>query len=308
MMRKTQFRVISFVTVLLLLLFTGTVFADHLINRTPEIQGLVTGTSANVQGTVTEADSGAWTTRDNLYYDVFGYDDGDYSTGPGALSDPLWGDQTLDTTGYNDNLAAVSGQTTFAKSMGINTGNQIGDGSNVRAVSDLQFIAIDTGRATRSEDILIDGAGNFTNPTDIYVLCPFVSSDNPDYFGIPAHCNIAQAGSSIDTTLSSVTTSADDRVVGTESGFPVVLNYNINAQGIALGDQSSPMIGSVSAFLKVHTQEARQPDLTTDDHIVFQNSMKIKAEDLVYSETSSASGLIDGFSKAMHYQSGLNLI
>ena len=293
--------------IVVMLAFVSTVSADHLVNRTPEIQGISTATSANVQGTVTEADSGAWVTRDNLYFDMFGLDDPPfYGFGPGALSAPLLGDQAMVTTGYNDNIAAVSGQTTLSKSVGINTGNQITGGSNIKAGTDMQYIAVDTGRATRSEDLLIDSAGNETDPAEIYILCPFISENLVDD-DIPAHCNIAQAGSSIDTTLTSVVTSADDRFVGTDSAIPVVLNYNINAEGISLGTQSSPMIGSVSAYLKVHVQEGGETNFSGD----FASTVKsatTKAEDLSYSETSTASGLINGFSKSMSYQSGLNLI
>jgi hypothetical protein len=55
------------------------------------------------------------------------------------------------------------------------------------------------------------------------------------------------------------------------------------------------MIGSASAYLKVHVQEAR-------------NTTTQKSEDLTYSETSTASGLINSFSKSVAYQSGFNLI
>ena len=293
--------------------FTGTAFADHLLNRTPEIQGLVTGTSGDVLGTVTEADSGAWTTRDNLIFDIFGTDGPSppYGYGPGALADPLSGDQAIVTTGYNDNMAAVSGQTVFSKSVAIDTGNQVADGSNLEASTNLQYMASDTGRATRSEDLLMDSAANETDSSDLYVLCPFVSNDDA-YFGFPAHCNIVEAGSSIDTTLTSVVTSADDRFVGTDSGIPMALDYAIDAKGITTGNSSSPMIGSGSAYLKMHTQEARQPNLTAADGTFnspdYVSSWTLKSQDLAYSETSSASGLISDFNKEMHYRSGFTLV
>jgi hypothetical protein len=205
---------------------------------------------------------------------------------------------------------AVSGQSVFSKTMAVGTGNKIADQSNIRADTSLQYIAIDTGRATRTEDLLLDGAAQASNTSNA-ILCPFATSVSPV---IPAYCNIEQAGSSIDTTLTSVVTHADDRFVGTDSSFPVVLNYNIIAQGITLSDgTSSPMIGSVSAYLKVHVQEARNTSMgigsnggnIIDVPITFNSQ---KSEDLVYSETSSASGLVSKFSKSMSYQSGMNLI
>jgi hypothetical protein len=187
-------------------------------------------------------------------------------------------------------MMAVSGQTTFVKTMEISTANKIGDGSNVKANTNLQFIAVDSGRITRTEDILLDNAGTATS-TASSILCPFASATSST---IPPFCNIVQAGSSIDASLVSVVTSASNRFIGTDSTFPVTLNYNIAAQGITIGNQSSPMVGSVSAFVKAHIQEARNGTG--------------KTEDMQYSETSSASGLISSFKKSVSYQSGFALL
>jgi hypothetical protein len=359
----------------LLIIFTCTVFADRNVPAEPEIQGLVTGTGMNVQGTITETDSGAWSANANgiplsgddpivAQYPGFATNPGEYSylltiwnqwkngfpaqngapgapsnlddlitfvinnnySGQGAffaglkdwlqnqgssLNPPLQSEEVQYTTGYNDQIMAVSGQSVFAKSMAVSTGNKVADQSNIKADTSLQYIAIDTGRATRSEDLLLDGVSQGTNTANA-ILCPFANAISPV---IPAYCNIEQAGSSIDTTLTSVVTHADDRFVGTDSTFPVVLDYQINAQGITLSDgTSSPMIGSVSAYLKLHVQEARNNSYAyaTNGHgspqlipIVLN---PVKSEDLVYSEMSSASGLVSKFSKSMSYQSGFNLI
>jgi len=213
------------------------------------------------------------------------------------------------TAGYNDHYSGVSGQQTFAKSLALTTANKIADQSNLKANTNIQFIALDTGRATRSEDLLLDGAAQAQDSSSL-ILCPF-ANENPGI--IPAFCNIEQAGSAFDTTLTSTVTSADTRFVGTDATIPVVLNYNINAQGITLSDgTSSPMIGSVSAYLKVHVQEARNESIISGEIIpgaigTFfsypDGSNPLKSEDLVYSESSSASGLINKFSKSMSYSS-----
>ena len=275
-MSSCKFFIGILIALAILIACTGLVMADPGVNATPEVAGITTSTSIDCVGTVTESDSLAMTT-----------------TNTGAVSSPpLNSGQTEYTAGYNDNLMAVSGKTTFVKSMQISTANTIADQSNIKANTNLQFIGIDGGRATRDEDILIDGAGQATS-TAGSILCPFASSTSDS---IPPFCNIVQAGSSMDTTLTSVVTSADTRFIGTDASFPVVLNYNIAAKGITLSDgTSSPMIGSVSAYVKAHIQEAR-------------NSSATKSEDAVYSETSSASGLINNFAKSISYQSGFNLI
>jgi len=282
--RRKKMKTIGIVVIALALCLalTGVVAADRLILATPEIQGITTSTSIVTQGTVTETDSLAWSTG------AIASTQDDYKVG----SIPLVDSAQQVTTGYNAAYSGVSGQTTFAKTMAVSTANKIADGTNVAAHTDVQFIAIDTGRATNSEDILYDGAANSTDSSTA-ILCPFVSSTSAV---IPPYCNIVQAGSGFDSTLTSTVTNANDRFVGTDSTFPVTLNYNVASKGITLSDgTSSAMIGSASAFLKVHVQEAR-------------NSTTTKAEDLVYSETSTASGLINSFSKSMSYQGGFNLI
>jgi hypothetical protein len=239
---------------------------------------------------------------------------GPVSSQNGIHSGVLDAGQVQYTAGYSAQYSGVSGQQTFTKSMALSTANTIADQSNIKANTNIQYIAVDTGRATNSEDLLLDGASQAQNSSSV-ILCPFENADNGI---IPAFCNIEQAGSAFDTTLTSTVTSADTRFVGTDATIPTVLNYNINSEGITLGNQSSPMIGSVSAYLKVHIQEARNESSNSgmitfgDDGFgqgesifySFPNAVNpMKSEDLTYSETSTASGLIDKFSKSMSYNS-----
>ena len=286
--------------------FSGLANADRNIPAVPELQGIASATGIAAQGTVTEADSLAWTTAASP--------DGVYTTteemfrpgqNPIAIGPPLTFDQVQYTTGYNSAYSGVSGQTSFAKATGISTANQVATGSNVNAATSVQFIAIDSGRATNSEDLLLDGAENSTD-TENTILCPF---DQPDDQDFPTYCNIVQAGSSFDSTLTSTVTTANDRFVGADSTIPVSLNYNIASTGIAAGTSSSPMIGSVASYLKVHVQEARDWDFTGIEELrPFEYPSSPKSEDVAYSETSSASGLVTNFAKSMSYQSGFNLI
>jgi hypothetical protein len=352
---------IALLVIVLLIAFTGMVYADRNVPAEPEIQGLATSTGMNVQGTITETDSGAWSVNANgiplsgndpvvasypnwanthwgsyqNFLNTWNHDStftapgetlwdylnwwGTVGEDPGSndlitwlqnqgspLNPPLKSLEVQYTTGYNDQVMAVSGQSTFSKAVAVSTANKIADQSNIKADTNLQYIAIDTGRATRTEDLLLDGAAQSIN-TSGQILCPFATSVSPV---IPAFCNIEQAGSSVDTTLTSVVTHADDRFVGTDSTFPVVLNYQINAQGITLSDgTSSPMMGSVSAYLKVHAQEARNASYVQSLFPTQLNTVSsLKSEDLAYTETSTASGLVSHFSKSMSYQSGFNLI
>jgi hypothetical protein len=358
--------VFALLVIVSLIAFTGFVCADRNVPAEPQVQGLVTGTGMNVQGSIAETDSVAWSVNANgipisgndpilagypnwantpfenytNFVDFWDTDSASFNgehlqdllnwfaipgnsfptAGPWAndllswlqsqgssLNPPLQNQEIQYTTGYNDQTMAVSGQSEFVKSMAISTGNKVAGQSNIKADTGVQFIATDAGRATRTEDLLLDGAAQASNTSNA-ILCPFANSVSSV---IPAYCNIEQMGSSFDASLASVVAHADDRFVGTDSTFPVVLNYNIDARGITIGNQSSPMIGSVSAYLKVHVQEARntstQPVLI-EGLTQYNTLAPLKSEDLVYSETSSASGLISGFGKSMSYQSGFNLV
>ena len=217
------------------------------------------------------------------------------------------------TASYNDEYAGVSGQQSFTKSMTTSTGNTVAGQSNIDANTLIEFIASDTGRATRAEDLLIDGASQAQDASVLFI-CPFAGAE-PGI--VPAFCNIVEAGSTFDTTLTSTVTSVDTRFVGIDAAVPVELNYNINSQGITLGDQYSPMVGSVSAYLNVHVQEARNENTLAGsvlaripgngegiiDYSFPSLGDPLQSEDLVYSETSTASGLITKFSKSMSYSS-----
>ena len=61
----TGFRFTVFIAIVLAIACVGIGFADTGVPAVPEIQGITTGTSSNVIGTVTESDSGAWTTTNN---------------------------------------------------------------------------------------------------------------------------------------------------------------------------------------------------------------------------------------------------
>jgi hypothetical protein len=176
--------------------------------------------------------------------------------------------------------------------MNIDTRNKVISQSNLIAKTGLTFAATsDGGNVIGSENLMIDGAGMSTTASD-RMLCPF-SAYPVDI--IPAYCNIVQVGSKYDLTIGSVTTDANERFVGTDATAPVVLNYAINVKPYTASGANVPAIGSAMAYIKAHIQEGNNFNTT-------------KAEDLTYSETSSANGYINSFSKVIAYQSGKSLL
>jgi hypothetical protein len=191
------------------------------------------------------------------------------------------------TTAYDANIVAQGGHSSFVKQMNLHTGNKVISQSNLNAQTGLTYAATsDGGNVVGSENLMLDGAGMNTTASD-KILCPFASSIAN---AIPAYCNIVQAGSRFDLTIGSVTTRADNAFVHNDATIPVVLNYNINVKPYSTSQGQFPASGSTSAYIKAHIQEGRRNGTA-------------KAEDLVYSETSSASGRITAFNKIMSYSS-----
>jgi hypothetical protein len=102
-------------------------------------------------------------------------------------------------------------------------------------------------------------------------------------------------GSNMDVTYVSVVTDSAKRDIQAIADFPVEAQYSINAKGVlvetAQGLVQQPATGSISAFMDVHTQEAR-------------GNNDVPEADFVYKETTAASGFINSFVKSMYYQDG----
>jgi hypothetical protein len=281
--------------VIILLLFgiviglTGIVCADPGVNATPETQTLSTVTTSDVVGLVMETDSGAWTISggDHIYTSWGSYFD--YPIAFNKSEDAQY------TTAYDASIVAQAGQTKLTKTMNIDTRNKVTSQSNINSQTGLTFAATDDGgNVEGSENLMLDGVGDSTWAYD-RMLCPFVSYDS----GIPYFCNIIQAGSKYDLTIGSVATTANERFVGTDATDPVVLNYGINVKPYSTSQGQIPASGSAMAYLKVHLQEGR----LWDYYHVNGGYAPLKAEDIIYSETSSTLGTISAFNKQLGYSS-----
>ena len=265
-------KTIGFVVIAMAMLIalTGMAMADPGVNQTPETQGISTATTIQAVGTVTETDSMVWQlTNANVL-----------AKNSAGLTSP----DVQYVSSYTENTIADQGLVSYAKTMAVDTANKVGNQYNVKADKIVEFVGLDTGRMISDESLLLDGAGMSQNTADI-MLCPFASAA---YTTFPAFCNIIEVGSGVDVTIASLTTSADERHVMVNADPAVAVDYNVKVTGF--GD--IPAMGSAMAYINAHIQEAR--DGSTN-----------KAEDLVYSEVSTASGEISLFQKAINYQSGM---
>jgi hypothetical protein len=211
---------------------------------------------------------------------------------------------------YRENTIADQGEITYTKTMGIETGYQPQGLQNLETTRILTFQGSDMGRAISEEEVTLDTAGTaiVLQGFDPYV-CPFAHSLGNCS---PPFCNIVQSGSSVDMTLMSLASEMGARTVGVQAygpdeamgtwppiprvdTAPVEMDYRLRVTGINPG---SPALGSISAYLKVHVQDGGKgcPVRTG------------KAQDILYSEKTTAEGNITLFDKAMHYESGLRTI
>jgi hypothetical protein len=208
------------------------------------------------------------------------------------------------TAGYTENTMAVQGVTSYTKTTALDTANKIADKNNIQANKIVTFIAAnEQGRMTSSEDILIDGAGNTTTSGD-KILCPF-GTQASGFF--PPFCNIVMSGSKVDVSLASMSTSASERFVAATADVPVVQAYSISLKGVTSSEGSADAIGSASAFMTAHLQDGRIVPLTAEGTAVTAWKA-VKSEDISYSNSVSASGIIKAFSQSYTYQSGIRRV
>jgi hypothetical protein len=255
------------IAVAMLFALTGVAMADPGINQVPETQGIVTSTVVQAVGTVTETDSIVW---------QLGF--------PALTAPPLEVGGKNYIMSYTEGTIADQGLVSYAKGQSFDTANKVAGTNNFATQKVVEFVGLDTGRMLSSENMVLDGAGNGQDTATTYI-CPF-ASDVTDT--IPPFCNIIEVGSDVDVTLASLTTAADERHVMASGDPGVAVDYSIKMTGF--GD--IPAMGSAAAYINAHIQEARTGDGG-------------KAEDVSYSETSTAAGDISLFQKAISYQSGL---
>jgi len=253
-------------------------------------------------------------------------DDGGYFLIPhGGIFDLLGDDepgQVQATAVRTESTEQNNGASTiYGKTSSVDTANKVAGTNNIQATRNVQYLGGNDGRMTSSERIVLDNAGALGYAEDT-LMCPFGAASTGSHWTnpscpdcepelieepsfIPPFCNIVQAGSNLDIQQGSYVTNANERHVGAISDFPVTLGYDINLKGV----QQSVAVGSVTAYMNVHTQEGGPTtflvnlpigDLGTMDYYQVSGVQG----DFVYSDTSTASGYIIGYSKSMQYQSG----
>jgi hypothetical protein len=260
-----------------LVLLTGFAMADRGIDPVPETQGIVTSTSVNVVGNFASATEMQWRITDS----------------PGGLPKvPALGEESAiyESTYTEDTQTHGVGLMLYDKEMDIETSGQISGQWNVEATKQIAFIGIDGAYVVSSDNIMVDGAADDVEETALKVICPFASGVSPS---LPAFCNRAQAGSTIDMTVANVRTTTTDRFVMPSADHPVELNHDLRVTELVA---DVPSVGFASAYMDVLIQEAGAGDYPEDETLM---------ERIEFHEETSVDGAITLFDKLMHYESGM---
>jgi hypothetical protein len=268
------------VTLLCIAFLAGAVLAADPPKATFETQGIKsTGSISVLSGSVSTSTTMVMTVAENS---------------DGVNSPPLEDSEKQATNVYTESTDAKNGQNIeYSSTFTADTANKVLGTSNVAAHRSIQYESntAKDGRMTSTEKLVMDIAGATGSTEDSY-LCPFASGSSAE---LPAFCNIVQMGSSMDVTYANVVTDASLRDIQATADFPAEMSYSINAKPVIIttdeGTFQQPTTGSITAYMDVHTQEAR-------------GDGDLPEGDFVYKESTTASGYISNFVKEMYYQDG----
>ncbi|MBP1927738.1 hypothetical protein J2741_000285 [Methanolinea mesophila] len=283
---------------LIILVATGGALADIGVPQVEETQGFETSTLMQLIGTATETDS-ITTTIDNGY------------TAYWPPAPPLGGYSFIYSSAYSEHTIADQGLVSIARTVAYDTAGMAAE-NQYNLVTDTlaEFIGSETGRMVSGESLLLDGAGAGTN-ANLTLICPFATESGDDV--VAPLCNIVEEGSSVDITLGSLSSQSAERFImlavpepsfyGMAWPYPVAdpgveADYSVKLTGF--GDVAA--VGSASAYMNAHVQEGRT-FLQRGTGNLYEDYQYPKAEDLVYSELTTATGEITLFQKTMNYKS-----
>jgi hypothetical protein len=308
-MKKLAFAVLA-----LAVLVIGMAMAADPINATVETQGISTTTGVVVLGTMTNTETVVWTqsTQDMRNNPPLNQYD-PLVTPVGTI--PLiqrWTPERQAVMSYTESILADNGYSEFNEMQSLDTGNKVANQKNFGSTEQFDYVAFTDamGRATTSESILLDLASQGSAAANRFI-CPFATGD-AGY--IPPYCNVYEMGSSFTGTQVSMITQAGENHIAKAADVPTQVSYSVGLSGT----------GSAAAWINVHVMEGRTGNVfpvgvnlgtiyapmfyNPDTGAVSPANGFMQGEDLVYKEKTTASGVIESFSKSMSVQDGVRRI
>ncbi len=271
------------IMVIALAMLTGFALADPGMKPVPETQGIVVSTSVFAAGEITSDVDLSWEITNVQPL-----------AGAGSPP-PLMGDGSTyyEVTYKEDTVSTGLGAFAYDTTMDIETAAVTTPLSNVKAEKQIFFASAEDGaaRIVSTDNVFLDGAGIPASPAVSRVICPFSSSNTAP--GSEAFCNNVEMGSTIDMDFANVVTNTDVRFVTKAADFPVEVNHVISVTQLVPGVDST---GTASAFMNGVIREGRNSEYGEDAPNGF--------EEIKFDESTSFTGSMSEFIKAMHYESG----
>ncbi len=265
---------LGILVIALALLVVGMAMAEPGIPKVNEIQGLRTSTTVIAAGNFNSESSVDMTISEGQAL----------TTIP-----PLTAGLIYQTVYTEDTQNSEVGYISYDKDLDVQTGNKVSGQYNVKAVKQITYLGVDASSIVTNDYLMLDGAGeNYGNISE-KVICPFASGAMA-----PSFCNKVETGSAMNLKVANLNTQMGDRFVmkSADSGIEIFNNVGVGSYAADL-----PSKGSVSAFIKGSIKEGGR------NQSPFNESAMDLYETIVFSDSTSVSGDISTFAKAMSYSS-----
>jgi len=135
----------------------------------------------------------------------------------------------VNTVGYFEETMATDGNISYDQTIRVDTGNQVAPQNNLETTRIIDYSNEgDGGRMYTSEEVLVESCAAPATGEDLG-CCSWGSSSADDV--LPASCTQVIAGSEMDLTEGSVTTTSSGRTVAESTDEPLEMTYSVDLHG-----------------------------------------------------------------------------
>jgi hypothetical protein len=273
-----KFGYVVIVALAVLVAAAGFAAADRLPNQTPENQLFGIDTVIDVTGAVDDRIQLSWIIAT-----------------PGSIPTGILGyTQSVADVTYKDSVLTNGGKLAENKNFAFDSRNKGKGLFNIETEKVMTYASTEGAHLIGEEELVLSVAGNYAFAQD-QIRCVFAA--NPGQV-LPAFCNIVAAKSQlVNINSAQISTKGQIRAVARTADIPAELNYRI----AVTPDQNSGSgfaEGTVSTTFQGTIMEARDANEGTWNRTAAENTWK---------DTTTVTGGIKQFQKALNYQSGFYL-
>lgn len=168
----------------------------------------------------------------------------------------------VNTVGYFEETMATDGNISYDQTIRVDTGNQVTPQNNLETTRIIDYSNEgDGGRMYSSEEVLVESCGTAADLSDPQSCCNEVWGAEADEGVLPGSCTQVIAGSEMDLTEGSVTTTSSGRTVAASTDEPLEMTYSVDLHGTdQTGNEDAH--GTASAHVNANIAEGGGPDGT----------------------------------------------